>query len=135
MSVAIYPGSFDPPTLGHLSIIRGGLVAFDEVVVAVLHNPRKKPLFDVDERKELLREAVAINETRVRIDSFGGLLVDYARSQGLRAILRGLRAVSDFEYELQTANMNHHFHERIETVFIMAKDAYFGCGSPEELVV
>ncbi|MBK8171682.1 MAG: pantetheine-phosphate adenylyltransferase [Sandaracinaceae bacterium] len=124
MTTAIYPGSFDPITNGHVSILRGGLVAFDRLVVAVLQNPKKSPLFTVDERIEMLKEAVG-NDPRVEIDTFEGLLVDYAKRKNARVVLRGLRAVADFEYELQLANMNRHLNEEVETVFIMAKDAYF----------
>ena len=124
MTTAIYPGSFDPITNGHVSILRGGLVAFDRLIVAVLQNPKKSALFTVEERIEMLRETVG-NDPRVEIDSFEGLLVDYAKRKNARVVLRGLRAVADFEYELQLANMNRHLNEEVETVFIMAKDAYF----------
>lgn len=124
MTTAIYPGSFDPITNGHVSILRGGLVAFDRLIVAVLENPKKSALFTVQERIDMLRETVG-NDPRIEIDSFEGLLVDYARKKNVRVVLRGLRAVADFEYELQLANMNRHLNEDVETVFIMAKDAYF----------
>ena len=128
MSLAVYPGSFDPITNGHTAIVQSGLVAFDEVVVAVLNNPRKTPLFSVEERMQMIRGAVDeldIDSTRVHVDSFDGLLVDYCRRKDARIVLRGLRAVADFEYELQMANMNRHLNPDIETVFIMADDAYF----------
>ncbi len=128
MRVAVYPGSFDPITRGHTSILKSGLVAFDRIVMAVLHNPRKNPLFTVEERKELIRESVVEmgeDPSRVEVDAFEGLLVDYCRHKNARVVLRGLRAVADFEYELQMANMNRHLNENIETVFIMADDAYF----------
>ncbi len=128
MSTAIYPGSFDPITNGHASILKSGLVAFDKIVVAVLNNERKAPLFTVDERIEMIRESlseIGADESRVEVDSFHGLLVDYARRKGSQVILRGLRAVADFEYELQMANMNRHLNEDVVTVFIMANDAYF----------
>ena len=124
MSIAIYPGSFDPITNGHVSIIKSGLVAFDKIVVAVLNNPKKSPLFTVEERIDMIRETVG-DDTRVEVDSFEGLLVDYARRKNARVVLRGLRAVADFEYELQMANMNRHLNENVETVFIMANDANF----------
>ncbi len=128
MRVAVYPGSFDPITHGHTSILKSGLTVFDKVIVAVLHNPNKKALFTVEERIELIRESVPeVTEEadRVEIDSFDGLLVDYCRQRKARTILRGLRAVADFEYELQMANMNRHLNPKVETVFIMADDAYF----------
>lgn len=124
MSIAIYPGSFDPITNGHVSILQSGLRAFDRIVVAVLHNPQKSALFTVDERIEMIREALG-GDARFEVDTFEGLLVDYARKKNAHVVLRGLRAVADFEYELQMANMNRHLNDEVETVFIMAKDAYF----------
>lgn len=125
MSTAIYPGSFDPLTNGHLSIIKGALVVVDKLIVAVLNNPKKQSLFTVEERIELIREAVGVDEKRIEVDSFGGLLVDYCRKKNVKVVVRGLRAVADFEYELQMANMNRHLYEDMETVFLMANDAYF----------
>lgn len=124
MSAAIYPGSFDPITNGHLSILRSGLVCFDRLVVAVLRNPKKQSLFTVEERVEMIHEEFD-GEDNIEVDSFDGLLVDYCKRKGIRVVLRGLRAVADFEYELQMANMNRHLNEDVETVFIMANDAYF----------
>lgn len=124
MSAAIYPGSFDPMTNGHVSIINSGLVCFDRLVVAVLSNPKKNPLFTVEERVEMIREEFQ-NAPNIEVDSFDGLLVDYCRQKNVRVILRGLRAVADFEYELQMANMNRHLNKDIETAFLMANDAYF----------
>jgi pantetheine-phosphate adenylyltransferase len=124
MKTAIYPGSFDPITNGHVSIINSGLVAFDRLVVAVLDNPKKQPLFTVQERIDMIRDAVEEQE-RIEVDSFEGLLVDYCARKNARIVLRGLRAVADFEYELQMANMNRHLDTRVETVFLMANDAYF----------
>jgi pantetheine-phosphate adenylyltransferase len=124
MSTAIYPGSFDPMTRGHVSIIRSGLVAFDKIVVAVLKNPRKDALFTIEERVEMIREEFA-ETPGIEVDSFEGLLVDYCRLKNARVVLRGLRAVADFEYELQMANMNRHLEPNIETMFLMANDAYF----------
>lgn len=123
-ATAIYPGSFDPMTRGHVSIIRSGLVAFDRIVVAVLRNPRKDALFTIEERVEMIREEFA-GTPGVEVDSFEGLLVDYCRLKNARVVLRGLRAVADFEYELQMANMNRHLDSNVETVFLMANDAYF----------
>jgi pantetheine-phosphate adenylyltransferase len=125
VSAAVYAGSFDPITNGHVAVIRSGLVAFDRIIIAVLTNTAKKPLFSVDERMELIRDAVA-GDARVEVDRFDhGLLVDYARAKGVRVILRGLRAVGDFEHELQMANMNRHLAQGIETVFIMANDYFY----------
>jgi pantetheine-phosphate adenylyltransferase len=125
MSAAIYAGTFDPITNGHVSIIRSGLVAFDRIIVAVLSNSKKQPLFSVEERMELIADAIK-GDPRVEIDRFDdGLLVEYARKKNVRVVLRGLRAVGDFEYELQMANMNRHLDSNIETVFIMASDYFF----------
>jgi pantetheine-phosphate adenylyltransferase len=125
MSSAIYPGSFDPLTNGHVSIIKGALVVVDKLIIAVLNNPKKQSLFSVEERIDLIREAVGADESRIEVDSFGGLLVDYCRRKDVKVVVRGLRAVADFEYELQMANMNRHLYEDMETVFLMANDAYF----------
>jgi len=128
VSIAVYPGSFDPITNGHTGIIKSGLVAFEKIIVAVLNNESKKPLFSVAERMEMIGETLADMGTdpkRVEVDSFDGLLVNYAARRNARVILRGLRAVADFEYELQMANMNRHLNPGVETVFIMADDAYF----------
>ncbi len=126
--IAIYPGSFDPITKGHTAILQSGLVAFEKLIVAVLNNDNKKPLFSVAERMEMIRESAAdmgADPSRIEVDNFDGLLVNYAKSRNARVILRGLRAVADFEYELQMANMNRHLNPEVETVFIMANDAYF----------
>ncbi|MDB4990274.1 MAG: Phosphopantetheine adenylyltransferase [Myxococcaceae bacterium] len=125
MSTAIYPGSFDPLTNGHVSIIKGALVVVDKLILAVLSNPKKQSLFSVEERIDLIREAVGVDEKRIEVDSFDGLLVDYCRRKDVKVVVRGLRAVADFEYELQMANMNRHLYEDMETVFLMANDAYF----------
>jgi len=124
VTIAIYPGSFDPITHGHVSIVRSGLVCFDKLIVAVLENPRKTSLFTVEERLDIIREEFA-NEKNVEVDSFSGLLVEYCKRKNVRVVLRGLRAVADFEYELQMANMNRHLDSHVETVFLMANDAYF----------
>ena len=126
--IAVYPGSFDPITKGHTAILQSGLVAFEKIIVAVLNNDKKKPLFSVAERMEMIRasaDEMGADPNRIEVDSFDGLLVSYARRRNARVILRGLRAVADFEYELQMANMNRHLNPEVETVFIMANDAYF----------
>ncbi|HTN54159.1 MAG TPA: pantetheine-phosphate adenylyltransferase [Anaeromyxobacter sp.] len=122
--VAIYPGSFDPLTNGHLAIIQRGLKIFDRLVVAVANNPQKRPLFTVAERKELIATAVE-HDPRVEVDSFDALMVDYARTKGITTVLRGLRAVSDFEYEFQLANMNRRLLPEFESVFVMTGEDYF----------
>ncbi len=119
----IYPGSFDPPTNGHLDLISRASKLFDEVVVAVLRHDSKHALFDVPERMEMLAEAVHGFEN-VRVDSFDGLLVDYARRTKAKMILRGIRAVSDYEYELQMALMNRKLAPELETVFMLPAEAY-----------
>ena len=122
--VAIYPGSFDPLTNGHLAIIQRGLQVFDRLVVAVATNPEKTPLFTPAERKDLIAGAVG-DEPRVEVDAFEGLLVEYARSRGIHTVLRGLRAASDFEYEFQLANMNRKLDPEFESVFVMTGEDYF----------
>ena len=116
--IAIYPGSFDPVTNGHLDIIKRGLKLFDSVIVAILHNPAKQALFTVEERKEML-ESTLKDFPNIEIDMFGGLLVDYAAQKKATAIVRGMRAVSDFEYEFQMALMNRSLNREIQTVFLM----------------
>ena len=123
MAIAIYPGSFDPLTNGHLSLIQRGLRMFDRLVVAVVGNPKKTPLFSVEERKQLIREACP--DPRVEVDDFQGLLVDYVKQKQMHIVLRGLRAVSDFEYEFQMANMNRKLDPSFETVFMMTGEDYF----------
>lgn len=120
---AVYPGTFDPVTNGHLDIIRRGSRLFSRVIVSILRNPEKSPLFSVSERASLISDAVA-GLPNVRVDSFDGLLVDYARTQGARVIVRGLRAVSDFELELQMAMMNRRLDEEVETVFMMPNESF-----------
>ncbi len=127
---AIYPGSFDPLTNGHLAIIQRGLKVFDRLVVAVANNPQKTPLFTVDERKAMIADAMG-NDPRVEVDSFDALLVEYVRAKGVHTVLRGLRAVSDFEFEFQIANMNRHLLPDLETVFVMTGEDYFFV-TPEE---
>ncbi|MDP9267665.1 MAG: pantetheine-phosphate adenylyltransferase [Acidobacteriota bacterium] len=121
--IAIYPGTFDPLTNGHLDLIQRGSKVFDELIVGILRNPEKDPLFTLGERKEVLLRMTK-GFANVRIDTFDGLLVDYARSKGARAVLRGIRAISDYEYELQMALMNRKLDPQIETVFMMPAEAY-----------
>lgn len=117
---AIYPGSFDPPTMGHLSLVDRGLYLFDKIIVAVARNSSKAALFTTEERVDMLRESLAgYDSGRVEVDSFEGLLVEYARRRQATAILRGLRATSDFEYEFQMAMVNRHLDESIQSVFLM----------------
>ena len=116
--IAIYPGSFDPVTNGHIDIVQRGASLFDEIIVAILHNPNKKGLFTLEERMEMLRESMQGIEG-ISFDTFGGLLVDYAEQKSAQAILRGMRAVSDFEYEFQLALMNRKLNKKIQTVFLM----------------
>jgi pantetheine-phosphate adenylyltransferase len=116
--IAVYPGSFDPPTRGHEDLIRRSLGLADQLIVAVATNPGKQPLFSVDERLDMLRAAVA-GDSRVSLQSFDGLLAEFAKRVGATIIVRGLRAVSDFEYEFQMALMNRQLHPSLETVFLV----------------
>jgi pantetheine-phosphate adenylyltransferase len=122
-SIAIYPGSFDPVTNGHLDLIERGEKMFDLLIVAVLRNAEKSPMFEVSERVDMLRQ-VTTQWSSVEIDVFDGLLVDYARKRGAGVILRGIRAVSDYEYELQMALMNRKLEPRLETVFMLPGEPY-----------
>ena len=127
MRRAIYPGSFDPVTNGHLDIIQRGCKLFDEIIVAILINSDKTPFFSVQERKEILADVLKDIEQggcRVIVDSFEGLLVQYAADREAHAIVRGIRAISDYEYELQMALMNRRLQPRLETVFMMPAEAY-----------
>jgi pantetheine-phosphate adenylyltransferase len=121
--VAIYPGSFDPITNGHLDLIARGSKLVDRLIVAVLQNSEKQPLFTVEERMEMLCEAVA-GYANVEVSSFGGLLVDFAAERNAHLILRGIRAISDYEFELQMALMNRRLRPDVETVFLMAGEAH-----------
>jgi pantetheine-phosphate adenylyltransferase len=121
--LAIYPGSFDPPTNGHLDLIERGAKIFEELVVAILRNSEKSPMFSVAERSEMLRE-LTVDLKNVRIDTFDGLMVEYAKSLEATCILRGIRAISDYEYELQMALMNRKLEPTLETVFMMPADKY-----------
>jgi len=117
---AIYPGSFDPVTNGHIDIIKRGLKLFDKIIVTILENPAKKSLFTIDERIELLKASLKdIENGNIEIASYGGLLVDYAVKRDAQAILRGMRAVSDFDYEFQMALMNRKLNREVQTVFLM----------------
>jgi pantetheine-phosphate adenylyltransferase len=116
--IAIYPGSFDPPTKGHEDLIRRSLALAERVIVAIAVNGAKQPLFPVEERLEMLRQAVG-GDPRVSLESFEGLLADFAKRAGASVIVRGLRAVSDFEYEFQMALMNRQLHPSLETVFLV----------------
>jgi len=121
--VALYPGSFDPITNGHLDLIQRGSALFDKLIVAILRNDEKQALFSVDERMEMLKDVVH-GFPNVEVGSFDGLLVEYAANRGASVILRGIRAVSDYEYELQMALMNRRLRPEIETVFLMASEAH-----------
>ncbi|MDR1313927.1 MAG: pantetheine-phosphate adenylyltransferase [Deltaproteobacteria bacterium] len=124
---AVYPGSFDPPTLGHVSLVERGLAIFDKLIVAVATNPEKGCLFTADERVELLSESLLdrFPRSRIEIDRFEGLTIDYARRKGAAAVLRGLRATSDFEFEFRLAMMNRHLDKGIHSVFLMADSQWF----------
>ena len=121
--IAVYPGSFDPITNGHLDLIQRGSRLFGRLIVAILRNEGKEPLFTVEERIEMLREVVEVYPN-VEVDSFDGLLVDYAAARQATVMLRGIRAISDYEYELQMALMNRRLSPELETVFMMAHEAY-----------
>ena len=121
--IAIYPGSFDPITNGHLDLIQRGSRMFDRLIVSILRNDAKQALFSVAERTEMLREVVAVYPN-VTVDSFEGLLVEYAAAQSASVLLRGIRAISDYEYELQMALMNRRLNPDLETVFMMANESY-----------
>ncbi|HET7754426.1 MAG TPA: pantetheine-phosphate adenylyltransferase [Anaeromyxobacteraceae bacterium] len=122
--IAIYPGSFDPFTNGHLAIVQRGLTLFDGLIVAVANNREKAPLLTFQERMDLIRETLG-NDPRVEVDSFDGLLVQYAARRRVHTVLRGLRAVSDFDYEFQLANMNRKLDPQFESVFVMTGEDYF----------
>src|SRR5215210_4749685 len=127
MRRAIFPGSFDPLTNGHLDIIKRSLPLFDEIIIAVLNNPDKNPMFSVEERCALIREIlpeIKNGDCCLIVDSFSGLTADFARERGATAIVRGIRAVSDYEYELRMALMNRRLEPEIETVFLMAAEEY-----------
>lgn len=122
--IAVYPGSFDPITNGHVDIIKRGIRMFDELIVLIAHNPNKRALFSVEERLEMIREVIRDCEN-VRVESFDGLLVEYVKRTGANVILRGLRALSDFEYEFQLALINRRLNRDVETVFLMSGFKWF----------
>ncbi len=127
MKRAIFPGSFDPITMGHIDIIERSIGLFDEMTIAVLNNPEKKPLFSPNERCEMIEEFLGDFDSqgcRINVKSFTGLLVDFARKEDCDAIVRGIRAISDYEYELRMALMNRRLDPEIETVFLMAAEEY-----------
>ena len=122
--IAVYPGSFDPITNGHVNLVERALEVFDKLIVAVAHNPNKSSLFSVEERLEMIRVALK-NDPRVTVDSFDGLLVEFAEKQGARVIIRGLRALSDFEYEFQMTLMNRKLNRKVDTMFLMKGFKWF----------
>lgn len=124
--IAVYPGTFDPVTNGHLDILSRGRDLFDKIIVCIAENSAKEPTFTVEQRRAMIEEALAEKswDGQVRVATFSGLIVDYAESEGAIALLRGLRAVSDFEFEFQMALMNRHLNERLHTVYLMPKDKY-----------
>ena len=124
MKLAVYPGTFDPITNGHVDILRRSLGFFDRVVVALAETVRKAPLFTIEERRAMILEAVG-RDARVEIDAFSGLLVDYCKRRGAGAVIRGLRALADFEYEFQFAHMNRHLAPEVETMFLMTSEESF----------
>ncbi|MFH1903994.1 MAG: pantetheine-phosphate adenylyltransferase [bacterium] len=121
--IAVYPGTFDPVTHGHVDLIKRGIKTFDKLIVAVSHNPDKNPLFTVSERVDMLRE-ITKDMKNVEVDDFGGLLVDYVRIKGTNVVLRGIRAFSDFEYEFQMALINRKLSLEIETIFMMPNESF-----------
>lgn len=118
-SLAIYPGTFDPITMGHLDIIDRALNLFDKVIIAIAINPGKKPLFSLEERREMAMQCFPKGYSRIEVDTVSGLLVQYAADKGAKAIIRGLRAVSDFDYEFQLALMNRKLEREVDTIFLM----------------
>ncbi len=122
--IAVYPGTFDPITNGHVDIIRRGLILFDRVIVALADNVRKQALFSLEERGDMIRASIG-HDPRVEVDAFSGLLVDYCRRRSSHVVLRGLRAIADFEYEFQFAHMNRHLAPDVETVFLMTSNESF----------
>jgi pantetheine-phosphate adenylyltransferase len=134
MKIAVYPGSFDPITFGHLDLVERSSKIFDKIIVAVLNNSSKNPLFSVEERTQMIKEATK-SYSNVEVDSFSGLLVDYVHKRQANVILRGLRAISDFEYELQLASINRNMSEKVETLFLMTnnKHSFISSGMVKEV--
>jgi pantetheine-phosphate adenylyltransferase len=124
VSLAVYPGTFDPITNGHVDILRRSLKIFDRVVVALAENVRKAPLFTLDERRTMIAEALG-RDARLEVDAFSGLLAEYCRKRGAAVVIRGLRAVADFEYEFQLAHMNRRLAPDVETLFLMTSEESF----------
>jgi pantetheine-phosphate adenylyltransferase len=124
VKIAIYPGSFDPLTYGHIDVVERSARLFDRVIMAIITNPQKTPLFTADERRTIIHEIVSPKFPNIEIDVFHGLLVDYARRKQAQVIVRGIRAVTDYEYEFQMALMNRRLEPRIETVFMMPAESY-----------
>jgi pantetheine-phosphate adenylyltransferase len=124
LTTAIYPGSFDPLTFGHIDVVERSARLFDRVVMAIITNPQKSPLFTVEERRDIIREIVVSRFPNVEVDVFHGLLVDYAMKKKAQVIVRGIRAVTDYEYEFQMALMNRRLEPQIETVFMMPAENY-----------
>lgn len=123
-TIAFYPGSFDPLTIGHVNLVERGLRVFDRVVVAMAHNINKKAMFSLDERRAMIEEVFA-SEPRVKVVTFEGLMIEAAKAQGATTVLRGLRGVADFEYEFQLATMNNLLSPQLETVFLMTEKSHF----------
>jgi pantetheine-phosphate adenylyltransferase len=124
VTLAVYPGTFDPITNGHVDILRRSLKIFDRVVVALAENVRKAPLFSIDERRKLIADALG-GDARLEVDAFQGLLADYCRRRGASVVIRGLRALADFEYEFQSAHMNRRLAPDVETLFLMTSEESF----------
>lgn len=122
--IAVYPGSFDPITNGHIDIAERASRVFDQIIVAVAKNPRKKPLFTIEERLQMIKEALSHNK-RIIVESFDGLLVNFLEERGVDVVIRGLRAVSDFDYEFQMDSLNRKLNPKIETFFMMTSESYF----------
>jgi pantetheine-phosphate adenylyltransferase len=124
VKLAVYPGTFDPITNGHADILRRSLAFFDGVIIGLAENVRKAPLFTIDERRAMILDAIG-RDARVEVDAFSGLLVDYCKRRGAGAVIRGLRALADFEYEFQFAHMNRHLAPEVETMFLMTSEESF----------